>query len=61
MYYYENYIDYIGDYLSNIVELERKELDRVVTVNVLNRNFNLVFESDKDVKSFLFYFDKYRE
>ena len=61
IYYCENYIDYVGDFLSNVIELNRKDEDRRFEVSVNNKDFNLVFESEKDVKSFLFYFDKYRE
>ena len=61
VYYYETYIDYVGDFLEKTLELERIEGKKKFKVKVNNKDFEITFESDKDYESFLYYYDKYKE
>lgn len=60
VYYYNQFIDYVGDYLKN-VEVVCRDAEKVCEVNVKGRVFLLEFQEEKDYLSFAKYYQKYLE
>ena len=60
IYFYVGYIDYIGDYISNIKVIHKEDVKKLLQIKVKDKDFDLVFEKEKDYNAFLYYFDKYR-
>lgn len=61
IYYFDKFIDYVGDSLSNIVVkvIDDKNGSCIIAIN--NKEFSLCFERNKDLTSMLFYYEKYRD
>ena len=59
IYYYERFIDYIGDYYQDI-DLTFSESSGCI-VRIKGKVFNLKFDYDMDSVSFQKYYLKYRE
>ena len=59
IYYYDQFIDYVGDYYEN-VHVDYDGFNSSI-VKITGRVFDLKFEQNKDSESFMKYYLKYKE
>lgn len=61
IYYFDTYIDYVGEYLNQCVVEKQSQKERLFSIKINEKKFTLVFEQEKDYNSFLKYFEKYKD
>ena len=57
VYYYDQFIDYIGDYFGNLEIMFGEGF--LVDIIIKGRKFNIEFEKEKDIILFKKYYEKY--
>jgi hypothetical protein len=59
VYFYDQYIDYVGDFFLNIEVIEMNQNKQQFKAIIKGKEFNLIFEQEKDYLSFIKYYKKY--
>ena len=59
VYFYDQYIDYVGDFFSKIDLVEMNQKQKQFKVVIKGRIFNIIFEEEKDYLLFTKYYVKY--